>query len=104
MLIVCPACGATVAVNNGVEQTHNGACYMDGSVMSSQEGRMDKVVFYQRSGTDNGWDWHRVNAYSGDVVSTSGGQGYENYNDAYDQAYKQFGDDVIYENAEDSDE
>lgn len=55
---------------------------------------LDTVTFFRR--TDNKWAWHRQNSMSGDIVSTDGGQGYENYQDAYDQAYEQFGDNVEY--------
>jgi len=42
----------------------------------NQEQRLDTVVLFKRK--DGKWEWHRINGYSGDIVSTSGNQGYEN--------------------------
>lgn len=38
---------------------------------------MDRVKVYRR--TDKKFDWHRIRG--GEIVSTSGGQGYENQGD-----------------------
>jgi hypothetical protein len=32
-MIICPACGASVVVKDGVEQSHSSRCYMDGTVL-----------------------------------------------------------------------
>lgn len=63
---------------------------------------VDKVTRYKRA--DGKWAWHRVNEHSGDVTSTDGGQGYENEDDCFNAAYKQFGDTVDYVRADDIDD
>lgn len=37
--------------------------------------RRDTVEWFQR--VDRRWDWHRLDAFNGQIIATSGGQGYE---------------------------
>lgn len=46
----------------------------------------DTVKIYKRQ--DGKWDWQRI-AENGNIVATSGGQGYENKGDCLDMAVKE---------------
>lgn len=85
---VCPACGASVAVIEGMEQSHNGSCYMDGAVATRMERTVDQVHVYRDANRE--WRWRRLSENGRNVANS--GEGYTHLEDCLEMAKTVNGD------------